>query len=184
MGNHSKYGAEADAGHADDAAAGAAHVCGQGCDGCENVDWGSCGNACCKLTATVDFAPPFTIASIMDTLNTSLTAGGIDGNFAAQPLAEGVSGFADLRPFNKSVAFIGQFHHMTSGPKHYTDTIDITIAPRSESSVTVKLFSLSLIGGAFGDAGQNYKNLLMVLLGANLIDQPLVHIDESCGGDN
>eukprot|EP00959_Pyramimonas_sp_CCMP1952_P300490 6284906-Pyramimonas_sp.AAC.1 len=60
---------------------------------------------------------------------------------------------------------------MTSGPSHFNDTIDFTVAPRegvggfpcgAEGSIT-RVFSLSLIAGAFGNNGQNYKNIALVM---------------------
>jgi hypothetical protein len=127
-------------------------------------------------------------------LNQSLSAGGPDGYFTLQPMAEGVTGFADLRPYKKDVDFIGQVHHMTTGPARYNDTIDITIAPRqceaetdapcSASGSIIHAFSLSLIGGAYGDNGQNYKNIAMVIKSAKWKVPPSFdaasHQDTSC----
>merc|ERR1712039_489085 len=84
------------------------------------------------------------------------------GYYTLQPLAEGVTGFFDLSVFKAGLPFIGQVHHMTSGPKHYNDTIDFTITKSGSGSV-IKAFSLSLIGGALGDNGQNYKNIVMAM---------------------
>jgi len=134
---------------------------------CANVDKGSCGNACCKLAFVVKEDP----ATAVQMLNKSLAGGGPDGLFTLQPTFEGTLGFADLRPFKQGVAFIGQVHHMTSGPSHFNDTIDFTIAPQecageapcnAEGSI-IRAFSLSLIAGAYGDNGQNYKNIALVM---------------------
>merc|ERR1712066_330931 len=97
-------------------------------------------------------------------INSSLVQGGPDGAFTLQMTAEGTLGFGDLRQFKipSGEQFIGQVHHMTSGPKHYNDTIDFTISKTDTGSV-IKAFSLSLIGGALGDNGQNYKNIVMAL---------------------
>ncbi|CAK0822353.1 unnamed protein product, partial [Prorocentrum cordatum] len=109
-------------------------------------------------------------ATAVQMLNKSLAGGGPDGLFTLQPTFEGTLGFADLRPFKQGVAFIGQVHHMTSGPSHFNDTIDFTIAPQecageapcnAEGSI-IRAFSLSLIAGAYGDNGQNYKNIALV----------------------
>merc|ERR1712023_368441 len=125
---------------------------------------GSCGNACCKLLFTVEEDPETT----MKLLNSSLANGGPDGQYALQMTDEGSLGFADLRPYKLEEQFIGQVHHMTSGPKHYKDTIDFTIRPCretkgacSKTGSIIQAFSLSLVGGALGDNGQNYKNIRM-----------------------
>mmetsp|Transcript_15990 Transcript_15990/g.36614 ORF Transcript_15990/g.36614 Transcript_15990/m.36614 type:complete len:182 (+) Transcript_15990:62-607(+) len=143
---------------------------------CGNVDMGSCGNACCKLSIEV----PISTTEAMQTLNASLANGGPDGYFTLQPTAEGTLGFGDLRPFKTGVDFIGQVHHMTSGPKHYNDTIDITLTSTAAGTM-VKAFSLSLIGGALGDNGQSYKNIKMAMDGAfKSTGYKLSHADDSC----
>ena len=75
---------------------------------------------------------------------------------------------------------------MTSGPAHYNDTIDMTVRS-SGDGVIVKLFSLSLIGGALGDAGQNYKNIVQIteavtdaVNAVGMTNTSLVHVDDSC----
>merc|ERR1711862_479208 len=81
----------------------------------------------------------------------------------------GVSGFANLTgiapassPFAKS--FIGQVHHMTSGPAHFNDTVNFNLVPgEHENQTVITAFSISLIGGAYGDAGQNFKNIEMAM---------------------
>jgi hypothetical protein len=146
---------------------------------CQNVDMGSCGNACCKLLLHVQ-EDPVTAAKL---LNTSLANGGPDGYYTRQFLAEKVTGFFDLSVLKAGLPVIGQVHHMTSGPAHYNDTIDITITKTSSGSV-IKAFSISLIGGALGDNGQNYKNIVMALKSVAWIlpehSRGLIHADESC----
>mmetsp|Transcript_1316 Transcript_1316/g.2805 ORF Transcript_1316/g.2805 Transcript_1316/m.2805 type:complete len:182 (+) Transcript_1316:47-592(+) len=143
---------------------------------CANVDMGSCGNACCKMLVEVSMST----TEAMQTLNASLANGGPDGSYTLQSTAEGTLGFGDLRPFKTGVDFIGQVHHMTSGPKHYVDTIDFTITAAKTGSV-VKAFSISLIGGALGDNGQNYKNIKMAMDGAFKSNgYKLSHVDDSC----
>lgn len=118
-------------------------------------------------------------------LNATLSKGGLDGAFAPSLLAEGVAGFADLRSANKPVDFIGQFIHTTSGEAHYNDSISLTIAPTADTQGSlVRLFSYSLIGGAYGDAGQNFKNLKMVTemyaTHEAASSYSLIHVDTSC----
>mmetsp|Transcript_9420 Transcript_9420/g.13052 ORF Transcript_9420/g.13052 Transcript_9420/m.13052 type:complete len:194 (-) Transcript_9420:120-701(-) len=142
---------------------------------CQNLDYGSCGNACCKLDVNIALS----YEEVVETLNSSLTAGGPDGQFSASVLAEGVSGFADLRPYNHSV-FIGQFIHETAGSAHYNDSISLTVGTNDDGSSALHLFSYSLIGGAYGDAGQNYKNLKLVLGALDSDHAEITHSDTSC----
>ena len=91
----------------------------------------------------------------------------------------GVTGFADLRPFNVSRDFIGQAYHMTSGEAHYNDSINVNTVAAEGGSV-VEFTSISLIGGALGDAGQNYKNIAMLAKATFGDDVVLTHLDGSC----
>ena len=153
-------------------------TCGQGCDDCDNVDFGSCGNACCKLTIEVPYTAEATAAMLNATVQ---TGGGPDGAYTAQPMAEGTSGVADLRPFNVSADFIGQAHHFTSGEAHYEDVINFNVKATA-TGARVNFFSLSLIGGALGDAGQNYKNIYQIADATFTSEDmaALVHADTSC----
>jgi len=151
--------------------------CGQCPSACVNVDFGSCGNACCKLDLQI---PQRSTEDIMQRLNTSLTEGGADGNFSASLLAEGVRGFADLRSAGKDIDFIGQFVHTTY--VGYRDSVSLTLAPSFQTSTAVRLFSYSLIGGAYGDAGQGFLNLKMVIDSLDLDYYELSHADDSCPG--
>lgn len=148
--------------------------CGQGCMGCENVDFGSCGNACCKLDLEIF---DMTTETVMKSLNKTLHSGGQDGNWSASVLAEGVTGFADLRSITKDIDFIGQFVHTTY--VGYRDSVSLTVA-RTGQSTKVRLFSYSLIGGAYGDSGQGYLNLKMIIDSLDLDDYQLTHVDRSC----
>ena len=150
-------------------------ACQEGESLCDHGDFGSCGNACCKLT----FAVPLVTEKTMAQLNATLHTGGPDQLYSAQPTAEGTSGFADLRPYSKPVDFIGQgFHKTTNGL--YTDTINFTIAPvDGGSSSVINAFSLSQIGGAYGDDGQNYWNLV-TLVQAAFEDAEPQNVDGSC----
>lgn len=147
--------------------------CGQGCPNCEYVDFGSCGNACCKLDAVV---PSTTTEAVMTLLNATLTAGGFDGRYRAEPTAEGSPGCADLRFALMPVDYICKFIHTTVGG--YDDSITLTVAPTPDG-VTLRLFSLSLIGGAYGDSGQNFLNLFMVLDALKGV-ATFSHVDRSC----
>ena len=126
---------------------------------CDRPDFGTCGTACCKLLLSF---PNTTSVALMTALNTSLAGGGPDGRFKLMPTAEDPYGFGDLRPYHPDqVSFIGQATHLTE-KKTYTDTIDLLLL-RDSPSATLKAFSKSQIGGAYGDAGQNYKNIAVLL---------------------
>eukprot|EP00161_Ancyromonas_sigmoides_P025876 TRINITY_DN880_c0_g1_i2.p1 TRINITY_DN880_c0_g1~~TRINITY_DN880_c0_g1_i2.p1 ORF type:complete len:193 (-),score=105.82 TRINITY_DN880_c0_g1_i2:55-561(-) len=119
---------------------------------CDRVDFGSCGNACCKVRVNHPSADPVEVKTVIEKL---MLSGGPDSRYKMQPTAEApnVDGFADLRPFNVTAQFQGLATHTTlSGT--YTDNVYMTVYP----GYTI-MHSISLIGGAFGDAGQNYKNL-------------------------
>merc|ERR1712013_779984 len=62
---------------------------------CLNVDYGSCGNACCALLIKVINEP----ASAVSKLNATLASGGPDGGFTLQRTAEHSLGFANLTDF-------------------------------------------------------------------------------------
>jgi hypothetical protein len=87
-------------------------------------------------------------------------------------------------PFKASTSgvYLGQVHHMTDGPRHYNDTINFNVIanPAGVGSL-IHAFSLSLVGGALGDAGQNYKNIMMPLKAAFLQQYSIKHhYFESC----
>eukprot|EP00933_Yihiella_yeosuensis_P007497 TRINITY_DN112573_c0_g1_i1.p1 TRINITY_DN112573_c0_g1~~TRINITY_DN112573_c0_g1_i1.p1 ORF type:complete len:189 (-),score=35.35 TRINITY_DN112573_c0_g1_i1:89-655(-) len=141
-------------------------TCGQGSPSkvsdCQNNDCGSCGNACCRLSFTVEESTE----EAVKLLNESMAKGGPDGYYSRQKTAEGPIGFGDLRPYKKPIDFIGQVHHLTDGPGNYTDLITFTIAKSGQGSL-IEAFSLSLIAGAYCDAGQNYKNIVMAMKGVS-----------------
>mmetsp|Transcript_17427 Transcript_17427/g.31798 ORF Transcript_17427/g.31798 Transcript_17427/m.31798 type:complete len:132 (+) Transcript_17427:34-429(+) len=95
---------------------------------CNNLDCGSCGNACCKLMITV---PGEDTQAVMTKLYDGFN-GGPDGHYALQMTAEGTLGFADLSPYNKSIDFIGQAVHTTLAPNYYNDTVS-ELATRTRS---------------------------------------------------
>lgn len=125
-------------------------------EGCQNVDYGSCGNACCKLYIEVINE---STEQVMRKLSDSLSAGGPDGRYIQMINAHGDFGFSDLRPYNISVDFLGQAWHTTANLV-YNDTMNILLAPSADLPRNTKVtsFSISQIGGAYGDAGQNWFN--------------------------
>eukprot|EP00614_Pseudopedinella_elastica_P012990 CAMPEP_0172610650 /NCGR_PEP_ID=MMETSP1068-20121228/30430_1 /TAXON_ID=35684 /ORGANISM="Pseudopedinella elastica, Strain CCMP716" /LENGTH=175 /DNA_ID=CAMNT_0013414415 /DNA_START=25 /DNA_END=552 /DNA_ORIENTATION=+ len=126
---------------------------------CGNPDCGTCGNACCKLEIVVAESTRET----MDLLNTSIHQGGPDGAYTPQATYEGTSGFADLRPYNKTVDFIGQATHMTPAPSYFNDSVSFTIAPLPDGGCVLTAFSISLIAGAYCDSGQNFYNIMALV---------------------
>ena len=150
-------------------------------DLCDVPDYGSCGNACCKLSLTV----PLPTSDVMAAINSTLSSGGPDGLYEPQMTAEGTLGFGDLTPFGVGVDYIGQAYHTTANGM-YTDTVNFNLAPTADGMGTVvKAFSTSQIGGAYGDDGQNYYNIVSLLtevdFGGDKADEgDFVRVDESC----
>ena len=126
---------------------------------CENNDCGSCGNACCKLQFKLRGV---TDVEAANAINRTISGGGPDGRYFVLPLAGGGTGVADLRKYNISKSFVGQTIHTTL-KRQYNDTIDFNIAPGDGSGAVVDGFSISQIGGALCDDGQNYKNIVTLM---------------------
>jgi hypothetical protein len=56
---------------------------------------------------------------------------------------------------------MGQIFHQTKANR-YRDTIDFVVVPLKNGGTRVEAFSISEIGGAWCDAGQNYKNVYLL----------------------
>jgi len=128
---------------------------------CDRPDFGTCGNACCSLL--VHF-PNTSSVALMQALNSTLAQGGPDGRFHLMSTFETAPypGFADLRPFHpEQVSFLGQAWHATQ-KLTFNDTLNLLILKESPHA-TLRAFSTSQIGGAYGDGGQNYKNIAVLL---------------------
>jgi len=135
---------------------------------CQNVDYGSCGGACCELDFLTyrykpQYSPDYTIVELVQHLNGTLHGGhggGPDHAYAPQMTAEGTSGFGSLVPLGSpmGVHYIGQTFHTTVGG--YTDTINFNIRTLPSGQLMIRAHSRSQIGGAFADNGQNYKNIV------------------------
>lgn len=127
---------------------------------CDHVDYGTCGNACCNLTFTTQANLPTDAAAKL--LLETLSKGGPDGRYKLSMTAEGSLGFADFTGYDLPINYLGQAIHHTK-VHHYNDTINIAIAPNADnSSSIVTAFSISQIAGAYGDAGQSFKNLIQI----------------------
>jgi len=153
---------------------------------CQNVDFGSCGNACCNLIFRVDQSSPAEVAKAVEAYVRGAKAVGL--GYTLEMLAEGTSGFANLSanaqhippPFTGSTSvWIGQVHHTTSGAKHFVDVINFNMRNAPNGRAIVHAFSLSLVGGALGDNGQNYKNIMMLMQGVKNAEVQ-EHLSNSC----
>merc|ERR1712156_104571 len=131
---------------------------------CDRPDYGSCGNACCKLQFTVQGSTEEVAAK----LNKTLDNGGPDGRYIKTRMASGDEVLSDYRAYNIPIDFIGQIWHTTE-KRVYNDTINFNLAPTSKPQIyenlkkytnietsnytKVEAFSISQIGGAYGDSG-------------------------------
>lgn len=151
-------------------------------DKCKNVDEGSCGTACCKLNFYLEGE---TTTEVMNKLNSTLGASGPDGLYIPMPTAEGTMTFGDLRPYDKPVDFIGQAWHTTANLM-YNDTLNFLVAAVDEGKSTqVTGFSISQLGGSYGDEGQNYYNLVQLMDSVSWKKQyEMEHADSSCPEPN
>jgi len=129
---------------------------GTGVFDCQNVDLGSCGNACCALQLEVPFIPKTAFLG----MQLYLGEGGTDSSYdyVQGPDAAGHNPGTDLRSKNIIWKWIFQGRHTTIGG--YVDVLDFNIkeSPNTGSSI-ITMFSSSGIHGALGDNGQNYKSL-------------------------
>jgi len=138
----------------------AASVCGsepKSVQDCDHADMGSCGNACCLLELDLTLQPE----AVYDKVKTFLTSPN-DGSYARVTGGD-PNPTDDLREFNiskpKLFEFILQGSHQT--PKYKdndADVLNFNIA-KTDGGSSLRMFSLSRIHGALGDAGQNYKTL-------------------------
>lgn len=130
---------------------------------CNRPDCGSCGNACCNMLYYFDVS----VDKLLSEMEAQFAHGknGPDGRYSLQPMAEGGEGFADLTQYNLTVSYIGQVYHTTASGT-YNDTVDFTMAPDPATGGSfLKIFSISQIGGAWCDSGQNYKNVVTLVKG-------------------
>ena len=131
---------------------------------CDHVDFGSCGNACCVIDASFEGV---NASHVYNTLSGYLRKGGDDGSFAyvTGPDKAGHNPGDSLVPYNISWAYVFQGSHTTSGG--YVDTLNFNLKDAS-GITTLRMFSVSNIHSALGDAGQNYKSLAYMLEGRGL----------------
>ena len=145
-------------------------------NGCSShLDWGSCGNACCKLAVITSDSPEAAISL----LNATMASGGPDNQYTPQVTAGGNLFYDDLTNYNvpNDAKFIAQSFHVTDNGQ-YTDTQQWVVYPHGTGSKIVG-FSISQIGGAYGDDGQNWFNLNSVFTKAYPASK-VMHADGSC----
>ena len=106
--------------------------------------------------------------------------GGADGRYAFRINQDGEDAFLNFTG-NGMVNFAGGFTHNTTGG--YVDRLDVTITHETVGSVNrsaiARAFSISGIAAAYGDWGQNYKNLFN-LVSCTGLDFEVHHLDGSC----
>jgi len=152
---------------------------------CAKHDFGSCGNACCAVRVTFN-APGSEVASA---LSVEIAKGGRDKAFTpARTWGDFFSldagGCRDLRAASETDdQFLCQAMHRTAGHYKFQDTINILVAATGAKGTPVSFFSISNIAGALGDAGQNYKNIQLLLeaLAARGLATTSMHVTLGCG---
>ena len=146
--------------------------------GCaDHLDFGSCGNACCKLYIKTTDSPE----AAMNKMNSTFIQGGPDSQYTTPTLASGTVGFDDLRPYGVEADFLGQTYHVTDKGT-YTDTqnwVVYSINDGSKMKSKIEGFSISQIGGAYGDDGQNWYNLAQIFQ-TLWPESEISHADKSC----
>ena len=122
---------------------------------CDRPDMGTCVNACCKLRFDFDSisAKPL-VSLIADTI----AKGGPDGRYYS---VENNT----VQPWSSDTDFVVQAIHETT-KRQFNDTMHLAVQQKGEGSV---LFAFShsqdfiKANFAFGDHGQNYKNLALLV---------------------
>mmetsp|Transcript_114694 Transcript_114694/g.320510 ORF Transcript_114694/g.320510 Transcript_114694/m.320510 type:complete len:194 (-) Transcript_114694:152-733(-) len=146
---------------------------------CDRNDMGSCGNACCALEMSFDMEPEAVYRAIREQLES-----GVDGSYSY------VSGgnpnpADDLRPYRivkpRKFEFILQGAHSTPLYRaENSDILDFNVASNDAGGSILRMFSLSRIHGALGDAGQNFKTLVYLKKQWSLPDAKMT-IVHGCG---
>lgn len=148
---------------------------------CDHVDNGSCGNACCTMDVVVPGVEP---KVAYEALAKYLISGGGDGLFAKGSNRDEVGNLSedDQGDYPQQFTPPLPWHYTTSGTHTtaghgYVDQLRFSVGTDA-SGARVRLFSLSTINGALGDAGQNYKTLSVLRKG---LDWPAEKIVYGCG---
>eukprot|EP00656_Telonema_subtile_P002853 TRINITY_DN112_c0_g1_i1.p1 TRINITY_DN112_c0_g1~~TRINITY_DN112_c0_g1_i1.p1 ORF type:complete len:190 (-),score=39.51 TRINITY_DN112_c0_g1_i1:306-875(-) len=126
---------------------------------CTRVDRGTCVNACCKLQWIVQDDPE----TFANKIAAHLSAQGGDSRYTLH------QNDPTIQPWNSNTSFVVQGQHI-SAKNLYVDTLHFAVSPaQTGSGSTVLAFSHSqdfVLGNfAYGDDGQNYKNLAFFIKG-------------------
>ena len=143
-------------------------TCGKakGVKDCENIDFGSCGGACCLVDYPIGSRGPVNTTHVYLQVKDYLVKGGKDGSYAyvTGPDAAGHNPGDDLTKYPIAWDYIFQGTHTTTGG--YVDTLKFNIGRVEAGKKTImRIFSVSNVHGALGDNGQNYKNIAYILEG-------------------
>lgn len=147
---------------------------------CARHDFGSCGNACCGVNVAFSAES----LAVGHAISHELARRGADLGFTPAKtwgpwFSLDAGGCRDMRSASETRdQFLCQASHQTSGSFHFRDTINVKVGPTTPKGLTVvQFFSISNIPGALGDAGQNYKNIMLLVraleatgIGVNAID--------------
>jgi len=153
---------------------------------CARHDMGSCGTACCGLRVSFQS----TSTQLGQAISAQLARHGPDGAFTPAKtwgpwFKLDAGGCRDFTASTETTdQYLCQAAHATSGSFHFRDTVNIKIGATSPKGTTVvQFFSLSEIAGALGDAGQNFKNHMMIVraLEADGIVASGIHAFLGCG---
>lgn len=151
--------------------------------GCGYLDNGSCGNACCALTVKLRNSSP---KQAYDELGSYLENGGGDGLFSkgSDHDAAGNKSPDDQAPYPDQFKPPLPWLYTTSGfhktaKLKYKDSLFFSVGALEKGvGAQVRMFSISDINGALGDAGQNYKTLSFLSDGLGWKD---LKIEYGCG---
>lgn len=132
---------------------------------CARRDLGSCGNACCGVS--VVFVSDSADA-VVQAISRELARRGSDGAFTPAKtwgtfFALDAGGCRSLSATETRDRFLCQATHTTDGHYHFQDTINIKVGAAGAKGTPVSFFSISNVAGALGDAGQNYKNIMLIV---------------------
>lgn len=134
--------------------------------GCDRVDRGGCGNACCLVDVPIPAHDDANLtAHVYLQLKQFLLTGGADGSFKYVHSADkaGHNPSDDLTAYPIPWNYVFQATHKTAGG--YVDTLNFNLREdpyppiRGASNAVLRIFSVSNIHGALGDNGQNYKTI-------------------------
>lgn len=129
---------------------------------CEFQDMGSCGEACCAATVALAASP----AEAYEKVAAYLKAGGGDGLFTyvTGPDKGGNNPSDNISSYKIDTGKGSTWEYILKGThetkvRHYLDDLYVAFHTAPGGGCVLRMFSVSLIHGALGDIGQNYKTL-------------------------